>query len=53
MNVCLHVRVLAMCSSGGQKKASDPLNLELEVAVSCHESAGNRTWIVCKNSPCS
>lgn len=30
---------------GGQKRASDPLQLELKVIVSCH----NQTQIFCKN----
>lgn len=28
---------------GGEKRASDPLGLELERVISCHVGAGNRT----------
>lgn len=30
---------------GGQKRASDPLDLELCVVVSCYVSPGNWTWV--------
>jgi hypothetical protein len=33
----------------GQKKVSDLLQLELEVAVGCHVSAGNHAWILRKS----
>jgi hypothetical protein len=38
------VPVCTMCMSGtyrGQKRLSDPLVLELQMVVSCHEGAGN------------
>lgn len=31
-------------------RASDPLELEFQVVVSCHLGAGNRTWVLCKSS---
>lgn len=34
----------------GQRKASKPLDPELEVAVNCHEGAGNQTWVLGKSS---
>ena len=37
-------------SQGDQKRASDALELELEMVVRCHESAGNQTVALCKNS---
>ena len=42
---CLHVCLCTACMPGigrGQKRASDPLELELEMVVGLHESAGNR-----------
>ena len=30
---------------GGQKRASDAPELELQVPVSCHVGTGNRTWV--------
>ena len=47
--VCAYVNVVYVCSlsvyvcsvQGGQKRASDPLTLELESAVSHHRGAGN------------
>lgn len=38
---CLHVHICTMCmlgTSGGQKRASDPLMLELKMVVSHHGS---------------
>lgn len=32
---------------------SDPLKLELQIAVNCHEGTGNLTQVHCKNSQCS
>lgn len=36
--------------SGGQKKAPDPLKLELWMIVSHHVDAGNQSWVLCKTS---
>lgn len=41
---CLHVCLCIMCMPGAhksQKKALDPLPLELQKIVSCHVGAGN------------
>lgn len=35
---------------GGQKSASDLLELELQMVVSCHVGAGNQTWVPQKSS---
>ena len=35
---------------GGQKRALDPLELELKMAMSYHVGAGNQTWVLCKGS---
>ena len=38
------------CSDpGGQKMESDPLEPELQMVVSCHVGAGNRTQVLRKN----
>ena len=39
-------------AAGGQKRARDPLELDLEMAVSCHAGASNETWILCINNKC-
>ena len=31
---------------------SDPLELELQIVVSCHVGAGNSTWVFWKSSQC-
>lgn len=36
--------------SGGQKKAPDPLKLELWMIVSHHVDAGNQTWVLCMSN---
>lgn len=38
---------------GDQKKASDSMKLELQVAVSCHVTTGTQTRVLCKSSQCS
>ena len=48
MNVCQHVCVCITWMAnayGGQKRALDPLELELETVVSCHVYARNRTQV--------
>ena len=40
-------------AQGGQKRALDPLELELWVIVSHHVSARNPDWVLCKSSQCS
>ena len=46
-----HVDMRHVCSGayGDQRRASDPLELELKVVVSCHVGAGNQTQI-CKSN---
>lgn len=40
MGLCLSLSMYHVCiAHGGQKKAPDPLELELEVTVSCHVGA--------------
>jgi hypothetical protein len=34
--------------SGGQKKASDPLELDSQTVMSCHVGAGDGTQILCQ-----
>lgn len=47
LSVCLH----HMCAGthGGQKRALDPLGLELQTVVSLHAGAGNQTQVLCKS----
>lgn len=33
-----------LCTGRDQKRASDPLKLELQMVVSHHTGAGNRSW---------
>ena len=40
-------------SAQGQKRASDPPELESQVVVSHRMSTGNRIPVLCKNSQCS
>jgi hypothetical protein len=37
-----------MLGAGGQKKVLDPLELDLEMAVSCCVDAGNHSWALQK-----
>lgn len=39
-------------ASRGQKRTSDPLELELQIPVNCHVGARNRTWVFCKSNQC-
>lgn len=34
----------------GQKRATDPLELELQVALGCHMDAGTQILVLCKSS---
>ena len=43
---CMYVRTPVSCSAYGQKRASDPLELELWMVVSRHMGAGNQTQIL-------
>jgi hypothetical protein len=54
MSVC--VPYGSMCVPGvqrGQKRAWDPLELELQMALSCHVGSGNWTWVPWESSQCS
>lgn len=43
-----------MCSTHrGQKRASDPLELELWMVVSHHTGARNRAQVLCESSKCA
>ena len=37
----------------GQKRVSDPLELDLRPVVNYHVGAGNQIQVLCKNSKCS
>jgi hypothetical protein len=46
----MYVCALHACSAnGGQKRASDPLELELKMAVSHHVGAENQIRVLCKS----
>lgn len=53
MSLCVHVCVNAV-TYGGQKRASDPLDLgvQAELVVSYLVVAENQIQILCKNSIC-
>lgn len=36
----------------GQKRTLDPIELELNITVTCHISAENKIWFLCKSSKC-
>lgn len=38
---CIHVGVLSACMSAHQKKASDPIEVQLYTVLSCHVGAEN------------
>lgn len=54
-----HVCACCMCATcmlsaqAGQKRALDPLKLELLIAVRSRVGAGNRTWALHKSRKCS
>lgn len=53
---CLHICVCAVCMPGtlrGKKRALDPLQLVLQMAVSQHMGARNQTWVLREGSWCS
>lgn len=55
-NICLCVCVNTMCMSGthgGQKRESEPLELELRTVVSHDVSARKQVWVLYKLSQCS
>ena len=50
---CKYVNVPCACSTtGGQKRASDTLTVELWMAVSNHMGARNQTLVFCKSRNC-
>ena len=52
----LHVCLCTVYMPGacrGQKRASDPLELELQIVVSSQGEAGNWPWVLCKSNKCS
>lgn len=56
MMFCLNVCLFTKCASGvhgGQKRASDHLDLELQKVVSHDMGAGTRTQVLWKNSQSS
>jgi hypothetical protein len=46
----VHVWLCTLCvqARGGQKRALDPLELELQMVASHHVGAGNQTLVLCK-----
>lgn len=49
--IMLLLHVLGLCSApGDQRRAPEPLELKLEMAVSWHVDAGNQNWVLCKSS---
>ena len=41
--------MLCVTSTGeNQRRASDALELEIQMAVNCHEGAGDGTWVLWK-----
>ena len=52
---CMCVCVPHVCpvSRGGQKRALDPQELELQMVVSHHVGVGEQTWVLCKSNKCS
>lgn len=49
---CMFMHHIHACTCGGHKRPSDPLELGLQMVVSCHISAGNWTHIPWKSSQC-
>lgn len=41
VTVCLYVCLCSTCMPERQKRALDPLDLDLKMSVSCHVGAGN------------
>jgi hypothetical protein len=48
---CMYVHCIR--DLGGQKRVLDPLELELQTAVSHHVGAGTYIYVLRKNSQCS
>lgn len=48
---CVCICVLQACGAhGSQKRASDLMELELQVVVSCHVGAGHQTWVLYRST---
>lgn len=47
---CMSVIPTYMCARGGQKRAFSPLGLQLQVVISYHVGAVNRTQVIRKGS---
>jgi hypothetical protein len=45
--------LLCMSTGSGQKRVSDPLELDLQMAVNHHVGAGKQTQVFCRSSKCS
>lgn len=54
VSVCMHACMCSVCvqwkACRGEKRASDPLELEIKMTVSHHVSAKNRTAVLCKEN---
>ena len=51
---CMYANILSVCSAHrGQKRASDPLEPELQMVLSCQTGARKQTPVPCKSSQCS
>lgn len=46
LSACIHVHYMCEVTYVDQKRASDSLELELEIVVSSHVDAGNETWVL-------
>lgn len=47
---CLYLGTMCISASGGQKRALNPLELELQTIVSCHVGTGNGALVLCKSN---
>lgn len=49
----MYVYALLVCSTDkDRKRASNPLEMTLQVVVSSYVCAENQTWVLCNSSPC-
>ena len=49
MSVLLDCMLVHAMSTKEEKRASDPLEPELQVFVNCYVGVGKQTWVPCKN----
>ena len=47
---CIYMYQVCACCPQGQKRASNPLELGLQIVVNCHVGAGNRTLVLHKSN---